>query len=236
MGKLKKSQIFIKLKNAVEAVNDGMTYRGAEEKFGIAKSTISDATKRLKQTGSIKISAPQGRPKIFTQKCVRIVIEHAKILQDRGAPLYKAQFPKLIREVAKLEGVLEEFAEADRDAFPNNMFMSRFFEENKKEITAHAPQFLNSAQASATNEEIGDVLEKGRKYLHRHSLSNMLKYPELMATLDEFRVSIKGKGKHKSIMLRKGSRNSHVHQNANDKNAMTFTLIGRPGNKITIAF
>ena len=82
------------LTNAVEAIQNGLSFRKAVEQFGVPKTTLMDYSKR--ETTDMKRIGP---PTVLTQEEEDILVHWLKTCTDRGFP---RQEENLVREVQKI--------------------------------------------------------------------------------------------------------------------------------------
>lgn len=138
------------LKKAADAVKNGMSYRKAEKKFGVPKSSIQRKVKNLQQN-------PYGRPTVFSQDEEKVISQCLALTADWGFPLTIFDVRCVVKKYLDKKGVVES---RFKDNFPGSKWAKGFLARQCNELKKRMCTNIKRARAAITPEAIEAYFEE----------------------------------------------------------------------------
>lgn len=153
------------LERAVEAVQNGMSYRKAEQKFGVPKSSIQRKVKNVQQN-------PYGRPAVLNDEQEKQLSECLALAAEWGFPLTQLDVRCVVKRFLDKTGVHEP---RFKDNLPGKKWIRGFFRRQSDQLKTRMCHNIKRARAAVSPEMIEayfQELSESLKDVPREALIN----------------------------------------------------------------
>lgn len=138
------------IEQAAEAVKNGMSYRRAEKKFGVPKSSIQRKVKNVQQN-------PYGRPTVFNEDEEKTISQCLALTAEWGFPLTVFDVRYVVKKYLDKKGVVES---RFKNNFPGSKWAKGFLARQSTELKKRMCTNIKRARAAITPEAIEAYFEE----------------------------------------------------------------------------
>lgn len=166
-----------------------LSIRGAAEKYGVPKSTISDKINN-------KHTRDAGRPKALSNEEERFLIEGIKKMAEWGFPLHMRDIRELVHIYMENKGITDRrFRNGN---IPGKEWMRNFISRYKGEISVRLSENIKRVRAAVNHEMINKYFDELEKSLEGVPSANIVNYDETNFSDDpgKIKVVVKRGSKH----------------------------------------
>ncbi|XP_070171041.1 LOW QUALITY PROTEIN: uncharacterized protein [Polyergus mexicanus] len=201
------------MKLALQQISEGMSVSSASKAFGIPRTTLQD-----KKFGRHQRSV--GAPTILRQDEEKVFINWIVELRKQGFPVTKDQFLYSVSKYMAENGRINCF----KDGIPGHRWYEGFLNRHK-EISKRVPQYLSTARANISEEEVRNWHAKIKNFFEEYGdLKQILTCSNRIFNCDETAFYLCPKDKF--ILAKKGSKQIYIVVEINDEKECLTVLIG----------
>ncbi|XP_063237501.1 uncharacterized protein LOC134539411 [Bacillus rossius redtenbacheri] len=176
------------LERAAKAVNDGMSYRKAEQKFGVPKSSIQRKVKNVQQH-------PYGRPPVLSETEEKQIAEYLALAGEWGFPLTAFDIRCIIKKYLDKKGMVEP---RFKNNLPGKKWIKCFLARQCVQLKYRMCTNIKRSRAAVTPEAIQTYFEELSVSLADVPAEAILNYDEtsMQDNPGQAKVVVRRKCKH----------------------------------------
>ncbi|XP_066587813.1 uncharacterized protein [Prorops nasuta] len=202
------------IKEALDAIDKGKSYREASESFGVPKTTLY----RFKKSDNPELNSKKGAPTVFTASEEENFVAWILYRAERGFPVNKKLLLDTVKDYVMSTGRNNPFSNDGPGYKWYRLFMKRH-----SNLSIHSAQNLTTTRASVSESDLRQWFAKLKIYLEEKNLLNI--DPKRIFNLDESSFMLVPP-KNDAVITKKGARAIYKVVSGNEKSCLTvlFTV------------
>lgn len=163
------------MQNALEAVENGGSYKSVSKQFGIPRTTLM-----YKHQGKLPKNCRMGPKTVLTMEEENLLVQWLFHISSRGFPATKDNLLDSVQLLCKNLNRQTNFTNGK----PGKKWYSLFLQRHR-EVTTRISQNLTLARASVSEENLRRWFGEITDYINEHNYGNIFKDPKRVFNADE---------------------------------------------------